>query len=286
MVKEQQQTPSPSDLEWLALPLHSQSVVKKRAVLTVNPNACLLLPQQAHQEQCKTCGGSQICQLTAAGARSAWGRASAPTSARRASVKSAADRRYVSTTDLGESVRSVWGRESAPTSAARFNAGSAADRTCASIIAKRGIASCAWVPASALTSAARVDARTASDRRSASMTAAGASARSAWGRASAPTSATIVDARAVNAVPHTPVPQMQVGLHQASSRAWQREAGNPREARVARRPCKNPTLPLTTSKMILTMRAWMTATGRSTKSTQSSLPKTGKRRRRRSIPQP
>ena len=40
MGNEQQQNPSPSDLEWLALPLHSQSVVNKGAVLTVNPNAC------------------------------------------------------------------------------------------------------------------------------------------------------------------------------------------------------------------------------------------------------
>ena len=47
MDSEQQQTPSPSDLEWLALPLHSQSVVKKGAVLTVNPNACKHQPAEA-----------------------------------------------------------------------------------------------------------------------------------------------------------------------------------------------------------------------------------------------
>ena len=48
MGKEQQQTPSPSDLEWLALPLHSQSVVKKGAVLKVNPNACKHQPAEAN----------------------------------------------------------------------------------------------------------------------------------------------------------------------------------------------------------------------------------------------
>ena len=42
-----QQTLSPSDLEWLALPLHSQSIVKKGAVLTVNLKACKHQPAEA-----------------------------------------------------------------------------------------------------------------------------------------------------------------------------------------------------------------------------------------------
>jgi hypothetical protein len=63
-------------------------------------------------------------QLTALGARvrSDWGRASAPTSATRASAKNVGERRYVSITVAGASAWSAWGRASAPTSAARTGA--------------------------------------------------------------------------------------------------------------------------------------------------------------------
>ena len=66
--------------------------------------------------------------ITAAGAsaRSAWGRASAPTSARRASARNAGDRRYASMTAAGASARSAWGRASAPTSASSIDARSVA----------------------------------------------------------------------------------------------------------------------------------------------------------------
>ena len=57
-----------------------------------------------------------------AGARSAWGRASAPTSASRAGARNAGDRRYASITAKGASARSAWGRASAPTSASSIDA--------------------------------------------------------------------------------------------------------------------------------------------------------------------
>jgi hypothetical protein len=74
-----------------------------------------------------------------AGARSAWGRASAPTSASRASARNAADRRYASMTAEGASARSAWGRASAPTSAARASARNAADRRYASMTARHEV---------------------------------------------------------------------------------------------------------------------------------------------------
>jgi hypothetical protein len=52
-----------------------------------------------------------------AGARSAWGRAYAPTSAARTGARNAGDRAYASITASGAGARSAWGRAYAPTSA-------------------------------------------------------------------------------------------------------------------------------------------------------------------------
>ena len=61
----------------------------------------------------------QQCPAAESSARSVWGRAFAPTGARRAGAGTAADRRYASMTFSGASARSVWGRAYARTISTR-----------------------------------------------------------------------------------------------------------------------------------------------------------------------
>ena len=80
---------------------------------------------------------------------------------RRSCARNAGDRRYASMTAAGAGARSAWGRAYAPTSASRARARNAGDRRYASMTASEAGARSASAAASASTTASAASARTA-----------------------------------------------------------------------------------------------------------------------------